>query len=224
MENIENPNIPLKDARTRILEAFVHHVLETGQEPVSVYKFAQSVGMPEQEFYTYYTSFQGVKGGVWESIFEQTLAEMHAQAAYAHYSAREKLLSFYYTWIEELKKNRSYLLALYEKQPDFKKVTPQEVQPFKRHFTAFAKTLVQEGKETEQIVERKYVSDRYPEALWLETLFIFQFWLKDTSPGFERTDAAIEKSVNLFFDVVGRNAVDSFVDFAKFLFHSRKSA
>jgi hypothetical protein len=223
MENTENVNIPLKDNRTRILEAFVHHVLETGQEPVSVYKFAQSLGMLEQEFYTFYTSFQGVKGGVWESIFTQTLADMYAQPAYAHYSPKEKLLSFYFTWIEELKKNRSYLLALYEKQPDFKKVTPQEVQSFKRHFLAFAKTLVQEGKETEQIVDRKYVSDKYPEALWLETLFIFQFWLKDTSPGFERTDAAIEKSVSLFFDVVGRNAVDSFFDFAKFLYQSKKA-
>lgn len=223
MENIEKTNLPAKDTRTRILEAFVHHVLEMGQEPVSVYKFAQSLQMSEQEFYTYYTSFQGVKGGVWESIFEHTLTDMFAQEAYAHYSPKEKLLSFYFTWIEELKKNRSYLLALYEKQPDFKKVTPQEVQPFKRHFTAFAKTLVQEGKETEQIVYRKYVSDKYPEALWLETLFIFQFWLKDTSPGFERTDAAIEKSVNLFFDVVGRNAVDSLFDFAKFLYQTKKS-
>ncbi|MBA9076747.1 TetR/AcrR family transcriptional regulator [Rufibacter quisquiliarum] len=221
MENIEKTNLSAKDTRTRILEAFVHHVLETGQEPVSVYKFAQSLSISEQEFYKFYTSFQGVKGGVWDAIFEQTLADMHAQEPYAHYSAKEKLLSFYFTWIEELKKNRSYLLALYEKQPDFKKVTPQEVQSFKTKYLAFAKTLVQEGKETEQIANRKYISDKYPEVLWLETLFIFQFWLKDTSPGFERTDAAIEKSVNLFFDVIGRNAVDSFFDFAKFLYQSK---
>ena len=66
------------------------------------------------------------------------------------------------------------------------------------------------------------ITDRYDEALWLQVMFVFRFWLKDDSPGFwKKTDAAIEKSVNLAFDLMGKSAVDSFVDFAKFLFQSR---
>jgi hypothetical protein len=48
--------------------------------------------------------------------------------------------------------------------------------------------------------------------------FVIHFWLKDDSADFERTDACIEKSVQLTMDFVGRNAVDKLFDFGKFLF------
>lgn len=221
MENIESKKVSGPDTRTRIIEAFVQHVLETGKEPVSVFKFAQSIGIKEEEFYTYYTSSLGVKGGVWEQLFERTITQMEAQPVHASYSAREKLLSFYFTWIEEMKKYRSYLLALYLQPDGFRKAMPEELRGFKTKFQAFANELILEGKATDQIAERKYISDKYADALWVETLFILQFWLKDTSPSFEKTDAAIEKSVNLAFDLMGKTAVDSLVDFAKFLYQSK---
>ncbi|WP_210465955.1 TetR/AcrR family transcriptional regulator [Rufibacter roseolus] len=221
MENTDFNTNQQAETRNRIIDAFIEHVLETGKQPVSVYKFAQSLGIPEEEFYNYFTSFQGVKGAVWDRIFDETYATMRAQEVYQSYSAREKLLAFYYTWVEVLKKNRSYLLALYESHADFKKVTPQEVRSFRDKFKTFAKGIIQEGKAEGEIVDRKYLSDKYDEALWLETLFIFQFWLRDNSVSFEKTDVAIEKSVRLAFDLIGRTAVDSFVDLAKFLYQSK---
>jgi len=221
MENTEVKKTKPVDKRSKILSAFIQHVLETGKEPVSVYKFSKDIKMKEEEFYTYYTSFQGVKSGVWDQIFDQTVAMMEGQEVYKTYSAKEKLLSFYFTWIEELKKNRSYLLALYQGHRGFKKAMPEEVKSFKMKFKDFSTEIILEGKETEQIADRTFISDRYEDALWLETMFIFQFWLKDTSPAFEKTDVAIEKSVNLAFDLMGKSAVDSFLDLAKFLYQSK---
>jgi hypothetical protein len=48
--------------------------------------------------------------------------------------------------------------------------------------------------------------------------FVIGFWIKDNSQGFEKTDAAIEKAVNLSFDLLGKNIADSAFDFAKFVF------
>jgi len=221
MENTEAKKIKKVDTRTKILGAYIQHVLENGKEPVSVYKFAQSIKIKEEEFYNYYTSFQGVKSGVWDQIFDQTMAMMEGQEVYRTYSAKEKLLSFYFTWIEELKKSRSYLLALYQGHGGFKKSMPEELKSFKRKFKDFSTEIILEGKETEQIADRAFISDRYEDALWLETLFIFQYWLKDASPSFEKTDVAVEKSVNLAFDLMGKSAVDSLLDFAKFLYQTK---
>ncbi|MFN6082873.1 MAG: TetR/AcrR family transcriptional regulator, partial [Bacteroidota bacterium] len=63
--------------------------------------------------------------------------------------------------------------------------------------------------------------DRYGEALWVNMLFVTGFWLKDQSAGFEKTDEAIERSVNLAFDLMGRSPLDSMIDFGKFLFQNR---
>ncbi len=69
-----------------------------------------------------------------------------------------------------------------------------------------------------EIPDRKVISKLNVEALGMNLAFVFHFWLKDDSADFERTDACIEKSVQLTMDFVGRNAVDKLFDFGKFLF------
>jgi hypothetical protein len=46
---------------------------------------------------------------------------------------------------------------------------------------------------------------RYPQLFWLHLGFILLFWKEDNSPAFENTDAAVEKSVNLAFDLIGNS-------------------
>jgi hypothetical protein len=65
------------------------------------------------------------------------------------------------------------------------------------------------------------ITEKYDEALWLQVGFVFRYWLDDNSPRFEKTDAAIEKSVNFAFDLMGKSALDSFLDLAKFLYQSK---
>ncbi|MFO7826118.1 MAG: TetR family transcriptional regulator C-terminal domain-containing protein [Cyclobacterium sp.] len=210
-----------KTDKHKIIDGYIQHILENGREPVSIYKFAKDLKMQEAAFYDHFSTFDAIKKAVWEMVFDQTLTNLEEQDVYKSYSAREKLLGFFFTWIEELKKRRSYLLTVYGKDLLKDKNFPLEMKGFKSNFKDFVSEIIMEGKETDEIAERPYITDRYDEALWLQVMFVFRFWLKDDSPAFEKTDAAIEKSVNLAFDLMGKSAVDSFVDFAKFLFQSR---
>lgn len=221
METTTVKKITKKDYRKRILEGFKNHVLEHGDLPKSVFKFAKDLKMKEENFYTYFTSFESIKSTILVDIFEETLTQIAAQGVFEEYSAREKFLSFLFTWIEELKKNRSYLLALYESKAKSIISLPKESAEFKEKFKAFVNGIILEGKETEEIVTRPVISDRYDEALWIQVGFVFRYWLDDRSPRFEKTDAAIEKSVNLGFDLMGKSALDSFLDFAKFMYQSK---
>jgi hypothetical protein len=134
---------------------------------------------------------------------------------------REKFLSFLFTWVEELKKNRSYLLSLYGNKVTTFKNLPTDTREFKEKFSDFASELILEGKETQEIASRPLITEKYDEALWLQVGFVFRYWLDDNSPRFEKTDAAIEKSVNFAFDLMGKSALDSFLDLAKFLYQSK---
>ena len=221
METTTTKKTVKKDYRKLILEGYVNHVLEHGAEPASVFKFAKDLKMKEEEFYTYFTSFESIKSSIWVSIFDSTLEQIEAQEVFKEYSVREKFLSFLFTWIEELKKNRSYLLSLYQDKSKAFKSLPSDTKEFKEKFKDFAGELISEGKESQEIASRPVIADRYDEALWLQVAFIFKYWLDDRSPRFEKTDAAIEKSVNLAFDLMGKSALDSFLDFAKFLYQTK---
>jgi AcrR family transcriptional regulator len=210
-----------KDHRQLILEGFVSHVLEHGKEPASIFKFAKDLKIKEAEFYNYFTSFDSIKSAIWVALFEETHRQLEEQEVYKEYAVREKFLSFLFTWVEELKKNRSYLLSLYGNKVTTFKNLPTDTREFKEKFSDFASELILEGKETQEIASRPLITEKYDEALWLQVGFVFRYWLDDTSPRFEKTDAAIEKSVNFAFDLMGKSALDSFLDLAKFLYQSK---
>lgn len=206
----------------KIRKTYVEYVLDHGQPPASFYAFAKKLKMTEGELYEFYTSFEAIDMDLWVSFFEQARTNAENDPTYQGYSVREKLLAFYYTWVEVLKSNRSFVTYSYRKLPQpIAAKNPQELRPFKEAFIKYAQDLMYEGRESQEIVARPYVSSRYPEAVWLNTLYILDFWIKDTSRNFELTDTAIEKTVNTAFDLMGRSLVDTVVDLAKFVYQNR---
>ncbi len=205
---------------TKILQPYINYVLEHDERPKSVYQFAKSVNLTEGEFYEHFSSFSAVESEIMLELFSSTLQKTQEQEVYATYSVREKLLSFFYTWIEKLKEHRSFIQFLQQshKHPA---ITPAFMTDVRPAFVAYANQLVQEGIEKNEISERKYIAGKYGESLWAQVLFILHFWLRDNSKGFEKTDEAIEKSVNLAFDLMSRSAIDTAMEFAKFLYHNK---
>ena len=55
------------------------------------------------------------------------------------------------------------------------------------------------------------------EGLFTQFMTIYKFWLRDTSSDFEKTDAFIEKSVKLAIDLTNVPALDSIMDYGKFV-------
>ena len=78
-----------------------------------------------------------------------------------------------------------------------------------------------DGINKQELAERKYIDGKYVDGLWLNFLFVIKFWVDDNSPAFEKTDAAIEKSVNLALDLMGKSPLDAAFDFGKFLFQNK---
>jgi hypothetical protein len=209
-----------KPIDSKIKEAYVDFVLEHGKEPASIYKFAKDLKMKEVDFYNEFNSFKALQKHIWADFLNETIENLHAEESFAEYSSREKLLALYFTLIEVLKSNRSYAMMDLQKmrKGDLK---PAFLEVFKKHFYKFVDEILLQGKETEEIIDRPVIGDRYGEGLWIQTLFILQFWANDDSKDFEKTDAAIEKAVNVAYDLMGKSPLDSMFDFAKFIFQNR---
>jgi len=87
-----------------------------------------------------------------------------------------------------------------------------------RHaFTEFAGRVLDGGKGNGEVACRGNLTRAYPLGFFGHLLSVIEFNLDDTSKGFERTDAYIEKSVRLAFDLIGTQAVDSAFDLFRFL-------
>jgi hypothetical protein len=208
------------DELVKILDAYKHYVLDHGQEPPSVYKFTSDLKIKESVFYNHFNSFSAVKQHIWKGFITETITALHAEEAFVQYSAREKLLGFYFTMIEVLKDNRSYAIADLK---HMKKggVSPDFLKGFKAHYMKFVEEILLQAKETEEVIDRPIIGNKYSDGLWVQALFVLNFWTKDESIGFDKTDAAIEKAVNVSFDLMGKSPIDSMLDFAKFLYQNK---
>lgn len=209
------------ESEIKIKESYQEYVLEHGQQPASVFAFARKLGMPEVAFYAHYNSFDAIEKEIWQSFFDRTSARLESNEVYAQYSVREKLLSFYYTWIEELKSDRSFVMYSLRRSTHRSAGTPPQLVGFKKAFLAYVRELLAEGVESREVVYRPLLSERYAAGLWVQLTFVLNFWVADESKNFEKTDEAIEKAVNTSFDLMGPLPVDSVVSFAKFLYRNR---
>jgi len=201
-----------------IATAYRRSYLLEGSAPKSIFAFCDAHGWNESDFYAHFTGFDQIDARFWTERIESTLERLKGSEEWSGFGAREKLLAFYFTWFEMLLDERSFAVAT---APGPGRGPSARYAEWKERFVRFARELVAEGESNGEIERRSFIGERYPEALWMQQLFLLQFWTADRSAGFEDTDAAIEKAVNLGFDLMRKGVVESAVD--AFRFFARKS-
>lgn len=205
-----------------IKKAYREYLLTQGKKPASVFMLCQQLGISEDEFYNHFGSLDAIERAIWQGYILNTRKRLEADQNFAGFTAREKILTFYFTMAESLKSERSFVLHQLNgwKKPG---TMPTFLKGFKTSFDEWIKGVIAQGIQAGEIAKRPYLDERYHMLFWLHLMFILQFWSHDDSSGFEKTDAAIEKSVNLAFDLIGKGILDNAIDFGKFLYQTAKN-
>jgi hypothetical protein len=211
-----------KTGKDAILKSYREALLKDGRQPTSVFSFCESLGISEIEFYESYASFEAIESAIWSNYFASVVGRLARDSNYSNFSVREKILAFYYTLVDVLRSDRSFVLFLLRswKNPA---VTPIFLRRFKYEFDQWLNSIINEGKTSGEIPARPFIDKQYDKLFWLHLLFILHFWSGDNSASFEKTDAAIEKSVNLAADLIGKGVLDQALDFGKFLYQNSRN-
>jgi hypothetical protein len=229
METAKRASRSAKGGRTKtkgdkaaILKSYRQILLKEGRQPSSVFTFCESIGIAERDFYDSYGSFGAIESAIWHNYFSSVTDRLKRDSHYSTFSVREKILAFYYTLVDVLRADRSFVVFTLRtwKNPA---LTPTFLKAFKNEFDQWLNNIIDEGKANGEVASRPFFDKQYDKLFWLHLLFILQFWDHDTSAGFEKTDAAIEKSVNLAADLIGKGVLDQALDFGKFLYQNSKN-
>lgn len=194
--------------------AFKEFVLEYEQRPSSVYKLAKFVDVPESSFYEYYSSIEALEKDIWQRFHDQTYDSIVRADEYGNYSLKEKYLLYVFTLLQLLRRDRSYLML----SSNVRLMPYGGIESFFTAFRNYVEMLLQEGVERGEIPQRFLGTKVYTWLFRQHLSSVLWYWLKDSSKEFEKTDAFVEKSVRLLFDLVGNNLVDSLLDLSKYVF------
>ncbi len=205
----------------QIRKAYLDYVLTNNEKPKSVYSFVKKLKITEAEFYQFYASFESIEKNIWFELTFETITKIKEQEVWFQYSSREKMLSFFYSYVENLKNERSFIIySLKNFKGKFS--TPNVLAGVRPIFENFAEEIINDGLESGELAERKFLSKRYKDALWIQFAFILNFWVNDDSDGFEKTDEAIEKGINVTFDLFQHSPIDNLFEYGKFLSRNGK--
>lgn len=206
-----------------ILDNYTEFILETGKRPNTVHHFCKKLEISEMNFYEHYASFDAIENSVFSDLFNATLELLHKSEHYETYDAKTKLLSFYFSFFEQLTANRSLILHLLgEHKLNLHKVS--KLKHFKKLFVDYVHTLNIEQKNIPVEVITKIQQKGLGELAWGQLLVTLAFWMKDTSSMFEKTDVFIEKSVHASFELIELSPFEKLVDLGKFIWKEKASS
>ena len=208
------------DLKQKIYDAYSTQVLEHEKEPKSVYLFCKKNKIEETDFYKSFASLEDIKESIFSKFFDNAYMLISKEKGFDAQVPKEKLLSFYFTFFEVLLINRSYVLFILSNSGE-KMQKLSSLRRLRNSFKQFASGLIEQGNTSKQSILTKHPELIFSEGAWLQLLFLLKFWMEDSSPSFEKTDMAIEKSVQTVFELFDNTPLDSVIDFGKFLWNEK---
>ena len=212
-------------SQENILELYSNYVLRNNRKPLNVFTFCDDHELSESDFYFYYANFDQLEADYLKYFLEQTLLLISAEESYIMETPKNKLLSFYFTFFEQLTLNRTLVIYLLGQQKNnlqnFRKLWA-----LKAEFLKFIKSLglaePMLGSSSESKMKLERIKNKgIEEFYWGQFLTTLKFWLDDTSSNFEKTDIFIEKSVDTGMDLLDVKPFKKLLDLGKFLFNEK---
>ncbi len=207
--------------KEKLLSLYGDYILSNGEKPKNIYLFAKENDFEEENFYQYFSGFEQIEKEILNHFFTKSLELCEQTENWNEMTSKEKLLNLHFTFFENLTMNRSLVLMILGETKRKEWIILQELR---KNFLEFTKQLTFENLEIlEKAKEsiKNFNEKTREEALWLHFISIIEFWKKDQSPSFEKTDLYIEKTIDTGFEFINNEPLKKVMDLGKFLWKEK---
>ena len=207
--------------KEKLLSLYGDYILSNGEKPKNIYLFAKENDFEEENFYQYFSGFEQIEKEILNHFFTKSLELCEQTENWNEMTSKEKLLNLHFTFFENLTMNRSLVLMILGETKRKEWIILQELR---KNFLEFTKQLTFENLEIlEKAKEsiKNFNEKTREEALWLHFISIIEFWKKDQSPSFEKTDLFIEKTIDTGFEFLNNEPLKKVMDLGKFLWKEK---
>ena len=215
---MEQKNIITED---KIFELYGDYILNHGERPKNIYRFAKDNEFEEKDFYNYFSSFEQIEKLMLVNLFDKSVKLASEVNSSDEITSKEKLLNVYFIFFENMTMNRSLVLMILGNDKLHSAKISNQLKETHRHFIKTIDfndwEIIQKAKDD----VRNFHEKAREEAFWLHLVSAIEFWKKDTSPAFEKTDIFIEKTIDTGFELMDNEPLRKVVDLGKFLFKEK---
>jgi len=194
------PTPRAEDTRRRIYEAAMELFREKGFEQTTMRDIAARAGVALGGAYYYFSSKEAIVLAFYHEIQESS-HEVILEAMAGHKKLKDRLRCVMEKRLELLTPNRKFCDALFRHAPDREDpLSPfsEETRPIRERSIEHLRIAL-EGGDVKVPADLKA---QLPYILWLYHMGLILFWLYDRSPGQQRTEKLMEKSLGLLVSLL----------------------
>lgn len=191
----------------RIIDLYKQLVVEDKIKKMTVFSFCKALDISEADFYKHFSSLDAIGRKIWTAYADEVISALKQSETYQSYSAREKILAYFFTFFENAVKDRTFIGKTY--------LNFSLLRGYQRKFRTHMAEVIQEGVIADEIQSR-HLENLYLDVLWGIHWGMIQFWLNDESEGFEDTEKAIETYLRIPLELMGQNVLDSAYEALRF--------
>lgn len=192
-------------------------VAKEESKPHDVASFALAYNFEEARFFRYFEDFESLDKRIFKILFDTSVDTLTESADFMTFSKKDKLLSLYYTFFENVLLNRKFC-TLIIKSYGLSWGAISLFSELKESFGDFIDFLALETLSLNidqlETIQKKSIK----EAAWVQFLLIVKFWMADESINKEKTDIFIEKSVTTSVGLLNTQSLFNLIDLGKFLY------
>ena len=199
---------------------YMDYVTEFGMRPDSLPDFCEAKNITEESFEKHFSSFKKIEKAIFNELFKNSLEVLNESEEFLAFDGKNKLISLYYTFFENLNLNREYVVVVLSGCKNQLK-SYKTLSGLKKHFIRFIDGLALsesflpiEGLEK---LQNNFVNN----SAWIQFVITIKFWLDDTSENCEKTDIFIEKSINTSFELLENKFLKNAFDLGKFIYKEK---
>jgi len=186
--------------REEILTTAQRLFTERGVRATSIGQVAAVVGMTRANLYYYFSSKESIVLAFYHQMQESS-NEAILQAMAGHKKLKERIRCVLDKRIELLAPNRKFCDALFRHAPD----RDDPLSPFSEETRPIREGSIEHLRAALDGGDVKVPPDmkiQLPYLLWLYQMGIILFWIYDRSPGQQRTEKLLEKSLGLLVSLL----------------------
>jgi hypothetical protein len=189
-------------------------------KPYDVEDFCEQVNLEESNFYEHFKSLKKLEKTIFNELFKNSLEVLNESEEFLSFDGKNKLLSLYFTFFENLTLNRTYIEVVLKGCKNQLK-SYKTLGTLQKSFIEYVDSL----KLSESILPidglEKIQTSAISYAAYVQLLATIKFWLEDSSESFEKTDIFIEKSINTSFELIENKFLKNAFDFGKFIYKEK---
>jgi AcrR family transcriptional regulator len=189
-----------EDTRRKIYEAAMEMFREKGFEETTMRDIAAKAGVALGGTYYYFSSKDAIVLAFYREM-QETSSSLVAEGLADKKKLKDRIRAVLDQRLRLLEPNRKFCSALFRHAPD----SGDPLSPFSEETRLIRDAAIEQMRLAMNGGDVKIPPDlkpRLPYLLWLYQMALIMFWLYDRSPGQERTQTLLDKSLGLLVNLL----------------------